>query len=168
MASCSFIGHRDFVGDDVWKEKIKRLIVELIKEFDVNSFYVEAKSNFTYFCSKIIKELKEIYSSLKLIYVWGEWMYSNESVDKSMLKFYDEILKPKCFIGAGKKIYVKRNYYIIDMCDIIVFYYDENRGEKVLTKNSPLKIKSGTWIAYDYAKTKGKKIINVWNGDFNI
>ena len=57
---------------------------------------------------------------------------------------------------SGKASYVERNQAMINDSDYCVFYYDPNY--KIQAKES---YKSGTAIAYAYARKKGKFIINV-------
>ena len=68
-------------------------------------------------------------------------------------------------IDAGKAAYVERNYEMIDKSNFCVIYYDENytpprrrNSRRDLTDYQP---KSGTKLAYEYAKRKKAKIINV-------
>ena len=68
---------------------------------------------------------------------------------------------------AGKASYVERNHAMINDSDLCVFYYDENYkvDERKYSKRSftTYQPKSGTRLAYDYAKQKKKEIINVFN-----
>lgn len=164
MAKATIIGHRDFVGDDEWKKFLTDKIIVLIENYGVDSFYVEKKSNFVSFCCDIIRELKKDYPHVKLINVWGEYLYYNDMVDKLELQYYDKLLRPECFIGAGKNIFVKRNQYLIDNSDVILFYFNENvKGRWTGIKGElPHKVRSGTRIAYEYAVKKKKRIINAF------
>jgi hypothetical protein len=66
---------------------------------------------------------------------------------------------------AGKASYIERNQAMINNSDYCIFYYDENYRPK-LRKQSKRDIgyyqpKSGTALAFDYAKRKKKVLINV-------
>ena len=54
---------------------------------------------------------------------------------------------------------------MIDKSNVCIFYYDENylppRRRNAKRDIADYQSKSGTKIAYDYAKTKNKKIINL-------
>ena len=80
------------------------------------------------------------------------------SVLKKEIKFLDfeEEYEHKTKYTAGKASYIERNTAMIDNSDYCIFYYDEN-----ISKN----YKSGTKIAYDYAKRKNKTIINLYMAD---
>lgn len=164
MAKATCIGHRDFVGNDKSKKILTNVFVDLIKNYEVDGFYVEKKSNFVSFCCEIIREIKKDYPHVKLINVWGEYLYYNDMVDKLDLEYYDELLRPECFIGAGRNIYVKRNQYLIDNSDVILFYFNENVEDRWTERKGelPHKVRSGTRIAYEYAVKKKKSIINVF------
>ena len=76
------------------------------------------------------------------------------------MKCFDEVVKPQSTIGAGKRLYIERNKALIDASDIMIFYYDENYR--------PSYSNSGTKLAFEYAKSKNKKIINVFIDPTNI
>lgn len=68
-------------------------------------------------------------------------------------------------IDAGNAAYVERNYEMVDNSSYCVIYYDENympprrkNSRRYLFDYQP---KSGTAVAYDYAKRKGVTTMNV-------
>ena len=68
-------------------------------------------------------------------------------------------------IDAGKAAYVERNYEMIDNSRYCICYYDENYTPP-RRKNSRQDLlvyqpKSGTGIAFDYARKQGLNIINL-------
>jgi len=69
---------------------------------------------------------------------------------------YEETIFPKSVIAAGRLSYIKRNEAMIDMCDILLTYYD--RDYIPITKE---KSNSGTAIAFRYALNKKRDVINV-------
>ena len=52
--------------------------------------------------------------------------------------------------SAGRACYVERNYWMIDESNFAIFHLDENNSTK----------KSGTMIAYQYAKRTEEKVKN--------
>ena len=69
-------------------------------------------------------------------------------------------------INTGKAAYVERNYEMIDNSDYCVVYYDKDyipprrkNSKRDLIEYQPM---SGTKLAYDYAKKKNKKVINLF------
>lgn len=102
---------------------------------------------------EIVTKIKEKYPHIKRIYVRAEYPDINDGYKNYLLKNYEETYYPPKIIGAGKAVYVKRNYEIIDNSQYCVVYYNE--------KNAPNNRKSGTEIALNYAIKKGKVIINL-------
>lgn len=79
---------------------------------------------------------------------------------------YEDSICPDGIAFAGKASYVERNHAMVLASDFCVFYYNENylpdmrkASKKVLTNYQP---KSGTQLAFDFAKAQGKVIINLY------
>ena len=79
---------------------------------------------------------------------------------------YEDSICPDGIASAGKASYVERNHAMVLASDFCVFYYNENylpdmrkASKKVLTNHQP---KSGTQLAFDFAKAQGKVIINLY------
>ena len=70
-----------------------------------------------------------------------------------LLERYEDTYYPEKIIGAGKAVYVERNYEMINKSHFCIVYYDE--------QNAPTTRKNGTKIALDYAVRQGKRIINI-------
>ena len=122
--------------------------------------------------------LKEKYPHIqRLFYTCKNDGFILESEREKEEKTYSQILKKpislrgfekevehKTKYTAGKASYVERNRAIIDDSDYCIFYYDENYMSKLrqYSKDSIYyQPKSGTKLAYEYAKRKNKVIINV-------
>ncbi len=152
----TFIGHRDIEIDKSFYQWLKEYLLYLIDSNEVNTFLFGSKSQFDTICLKAVTELKEIRPHIKSVYVRAEYQYINEDYKNYLLTIYDETYMPDSVKLAGKASYVKRNFYMIDISDICIFYYDENY---VQTMNA----RSGTKIAYHYAVSKQKSIINLFS-----
>ena len=77
----------------------------------------------------------------------------------------EEEFEHKTKYTSGRASYVERNQAMINDGDYFIFYYDENYQPE-MRKYSKRSIgyyqpKSGTSLAYDYAKQKKKIIINI-------
>lgn len=75
----------------------------------------------------------------------------------------DEEFEHKTKYTSGKASYVERNQAMIDNSDYCIFHYNENykpqprkQSKRDITYYQP---KSGTTIAYKYAKQKKKEIL---------
>jgi len=66
---------------------------------------------------------------------------------------YEDTYYPEKIIGAGKAVYVKRNYEMIDFSEFCAVHYR--------TDYMPVQRKSGTKLAVDYAVKKQKMIYYV-------
>ena len=78
---------------------------------------------------------------------------------------FDEEYEHNTKCTAGKASYIERNQAMINNSDYCIFYYNENYMPP-LRKHSKRSVctyqpKTGTALAYDYAKQKKNVIINV-------
>lgn len=116
---------------------------------------------------KTVTALKEKYPHIKRIYVRAAYPQISDEYKEYILESYEETYFPEKIQGAGKASYVERNQEMINKSDFCIVYYDENYIPP-LRKNSRRAMndshsKSGTAIAYNYAKRKEKKIFNVFD-----
>lgn len=166
--TCSFFGHRKINADDKLREKVSQTIEFLITERGVENFLFGSKSEFNSVCHVETQLLKEKYPFItRVAYTCksegcnleskreeNERMYFMIFKREVELLWVDEEVNFKNKWVAGKSGYIQRNYAMIDESDYCVFYYDEKLcGES--------KVKSGTKTAYEYARKKGKIIINL-------
>ena len=138
---CCFIGHRRIDLIKELEEKTKNVIEDLIINKEVETFLFGSKSEF-------------------------EQIYFNLYKEKVNLLCVDEKFEHKTKYTSGKASYVERNQAMIDNSDYCIFYYNENykpqprkQSKRDITYYQP---KSGTALAYKYAKQKKKEIINIF------
>ncbi len=165
--TCCFLGHRKIKTSEELKTKIANIIEKLITENEIRVFLFGSKSQFDTLCFEIVTELKQKYPYIKRTYVRAEFPYISESYRLYLLKRYDDTYFPERILNAGVASYVERNTDMIDKSDVCIFYYDENylpsRRKKTKRAITDYQPKSGTKIAYEYAKRKGVKIFNVFD-----
>ena len=149
--TCCFFGHRTINETDELRERITEAVERLITDEKVDTFLFGSKSQFDALCLKTVTELKEKYPHVKRIYVRAEFPYIDDDYLSYLLKSYDETYYPEKLHGAGRAVYVKRNYEMIDSSKYCVVYYHES--------NVPATRKSGAKIALDYAIKKEREII---------
>lgn len=140
--TCCFIGHRKIDWTDELEEKVKQIVEDLIVNQNVQTFLFGSRSEFDALCNYVVGLLKEKYPNIKLI----NFLCKNET---SILDC-DETQIIETF---GRSSYIQRNKAMIDESGLCIFFFDEKLH----------KTKSGTRIAYEYAKNKTKKIINVFS-----
>ena len=151
--TCCFFGHRTINETEELKSKLKEIIEKLIIEKRVDTFLFGSKSRFNSLCLELVTEIKEKYPHIKRIYVRAEYPDINEQYTNYLLESYEDTYYPEHIRSSGRAAYVERNYEMIDKSHYCIVYYDE--------QNAPTTHKSGTKIALDYARKKGKQIINI-------
>lgn len=166
MVAC-FIGHRTITVTNELCERIRTTVVDLIDNQGVDTFLFGSRSQFDELCLKIVTEIKEIRPHIRRIYVRAEYPYISADYEKYLLTFYDETYMPENIIHAGKAIYIERNRHMIDSSSTCIFYYNYNATyqlplnpkikRNLCLHHSPI----GTKIAYEYATSKNKVILNL-------
>lgn len=179
--TCSFFGHRKIEVTEELKQKTKDIIEDLIVNHNVLTFLFGSRSEFNSLCHLIVTELKKRYPVIKRIAYtcksetcvleserqkW-ETVYSHLKKENVCLLGFEEEFEHKTKYTAGRASYVERNQAMINDSDFCVFYYDKNyKAEMQKCSNRKFcyhQAKSGTKLAYDYAKQKRKTLINIKN-----
>lgn len=179
IKKCSFIGHRKIEVSPELENKLTNLIESLIVSQNVSIFLFGSRSQFDSLCHRIVTSLKEKFPFIKRIAYTcksegctlererekQEKIYSNILKKKMYLMGYEEEFEHKSKYTSGRASYVERNMAMIDDSDFVIFYYSENYKppKRTYTKKSftEYQPKSGTKIAYEYAKQKKKEIFNL-------
>lgn len=162
-----FIGHRTITNEDQLIPRLKETILNLI-EIGADTFLFGSKSKFDDICLEIVSHFKKNYPNIKRVYVRSSYPIIDISYEEYLLEFYDETYFPKEVENAGRCSYIKRNQNMIDVAYICVFYYNSEYMPPVkkAKKHSSLlptqERKSGTALAFNYAKQKRKQIINLY------
>ena len=149
--TCCFFGHREITETDELRSKLYKTIEGLITKNGVNTFLFGSRSQFDTLCYLVVTELKNEYNYIKRIYVRAEYPYIDEYYEKYLLQKYEYTYYPEIILKAGKSVYIKRNYEMINNSNFCVFYYKTSYNHK----------NSGTEIAYNYAKRKNIIIHNI-------
>ena len=174
---CCFIGHRKIKETNELRERLKEIIEDMIINKNIREFLFGSKSEFDSLCHQEVSELKIKYENIKRIkytcksegcYLEGEknkWkkILSHRLNLKEKIDCYEEEKEFKEKYVSRKASYIERNQEMIDDSEYCVFYYDEEYEPIPKNKTAVYrKQRSGTEIAYFYAKRKGKAIINVF------
>lgn len=177
--ACSFFGHRKIKITEELKNKIKIMVEDLIITHNVCVFLFGSRSEFNDLCYCIVTELKDRYCEIRRVFYSCKSetcileserkkynkIYNQFLIDKFKTLFFEEEFEYNAKYISGRASYVERNYAMIDDSDFCVFYYDKNYkpDKKKYSKNSIgfYQPKSGTALAYKYAKQKKKSLINV-------
>lgn len=177
---CSFFGHRKIETTEELKQKVKNTIENLIVSKNVKVFLFGSRSEFDSLCHLIVTELKEKYKDITRIKYtcksetcvlerereYWEKIYSRVYKEEVYLLGVEQEREHKTKYIAGKASYIERNYEMIYNSDYCVFLYDKNYHPplRLCSKRSVgiYQPKSGTALAYIYAKQQKKILINVF------
>ena len=162
----TFIGHRKLQFDNGFRIQLKKLLLSLIDNRNADTFLFGSRSDFDDLCLEVVTEIQKERPGIKRVYVRAEYPYISRDYENYLLESYDATYIPENVIDAGKAAYVERNFHMIDKAGLCIFYYDENykpplkpatRGR--ITREQP---NSGTKVAYEYATSKRKEILNLF------
>lgn len=174
--SCSFFGHRKINVTEELKSKTKDIIIDLITNYNVHVFLFGSRSEFDSLCHSIIDEFKHDYPYIKRIcYTCINETCNLECEREKLEKVYSHVKQNILFVeeefhfkskySSGKASYIERNQAMIDNSDFCIFYYDKdyNPEKRKYSKNnmSLYQPNSGTKLAYRYALSKSKVVLNV-------
>jgi len=163
--TCCFFGHRQITFSNQLIENLRNTIEQLIVKENFQLFLFGSKSEFDDLCWEIVAGLKIKYPHISRVYVRAEYPYINNEYKRYLLERYEYTYFPDRAIDAGRAVYVRRNFEMIDKSSVCIVYYNkEYIPPKRKNSRSGLiehQSKSGTKIAYDYAVEKNKRIINV-------
>ena len=173
--TCSFFGHRNTKLTKQLEEKLKNTIEDLILNKNVLIFLFGSRSAFNDFCLSIVTKLKEKYPNIKRIgYPCKSESFAIESDKEKWIQIYqqvhplfvDEEYEYKTKYTANKASYYIRNQAMIDNSNYCVFYFnnDYQPPQRKHSKNAInfYQPKSGTKLAFNYAKNNKKIIINLF------
>ncbi len=150
----AFIGHRTLIKTEALKDKLKKIVENLIVNENADTFLFGSKSEFNTLCYDVVTELQNKYRSIRRVYVRAEREFISEEYKRYLLTLYEFTYFPKAVQDAGALSYVKRNQAMIDKCDVVVAYYDDQYIP-------PTKTKSGTQMAVVHAIKNHKRLINL-------
>ena len=150
--TCCVFGHREIDETAELRAQVTREMERLITEEKVDTFLFGSKSRFNDLCLALVTQLKEQYPHIKRVYLRAEFPHIDQDYMAYLLQSYEDTEYPEGLLGAGKAVYVERNYEMIRRSRFCIVYYKE--------EYSPSTRKSGTKTALDYARKKGREIIS--------
>lgn len=162
--TCCFIGHRKINDTETLRHQIYSTVLKLIKN-GVTVFLFGSRSEFNNVCFEIVSKIKRQFPHIKRTYIRAEYQYIDDNYKAYLMSIYDETYFSNKAKNAGRASYVKRNLDMIDHSDICVFYYNYNYVplSKPIDNKISLNIRSGTKIAFEYAISHNKNIINLYS-----
>ena len=122
MASCTFFGHRDC--PESIKPKLRKALVDLITNHDINMFYVGHQGQFDAYVRSELKRLKQEYPQINytvvLAYMPGKKTEYDDYSD-TMLPEGIETVHPRYAISW-------RNNWILRQSDYVITYITHSWG----------------------------------------
>lgn len=164
--SACFIGHRKIKDSPELRERVKKVIDNLITEKGITNFLFGDHSEFDSLCYETVTEMQKVYPHIRRIHFRKDYENAGEYTMRFLLKGYEDSICPKGVSKAGKAGYVERNQNMIRESEVCVFYYDAEympkRRKESCRSVTTYQPKSGTAAAYEYAVKLEKTIINVF------
>ena len=161
--SVCFIGHRKIADTPELRERLQSILLALVENGTVNFIFGD-HSAFDSLCYELVTQLKEKHPEIKRINFRKDYEDADDDTMRFLIGGYEESVCPKGVGGAGRASYVERNRAMIRESKICIFYYDENylpaRRKNSRHDTCDYQPKSGTALAYHYAKSKKKAIVN--------
>lgn len=121
----SFFGHRDFFDENIKREDVVSLMESKAKAEPVD-FYLGQYGKFDAFAYDCAKLYKEKHPTAKLYFV-TPYIHPNYSRLKDKERF-DGIIYPEIENVPKRYAISKRNEWIVDQSDFIIFYISHNFG----------------------------------------
>ncbi len=149
----TIIGHRKIQKTEKLIKKLTKVITELVEKENADTFLFGSRSEFDNLCYDIVTELRYKHVYINRILVRDSYQYIDFHYTNYLLKYYEDTLYPPRVQGAGALCSILRNEVMIDMCDVMLTYYDVNYTPTTKTQ-------SGTKLAVKYARRKRKRLIN--------
>ena len=141
-----FFGHSNISLTREMREIVKNKIVDILKNNENVEFFLGGYGVFDFTCASILKELKNKYTNFKSIFVTP---YISETYLKNNFskELYDDCIYPPLENTPKKIAIIKRNYWIVDNCDFLIF----NVSHSI----------SGAYKILEYAQQRKVKHLNI-------
>lgn len=141
-----FFGHSKITLTNEEHNRLENIIINILENNACVKFFLGGYGFFDYACANILKNLKGKYDNSETIFITP---YINESYlkNKFINDLYDDCIYPPLENSPKKYAIIKRNYWIADNCDFLIFYTIYSFG--------------GAYKVYQYAKRKNIKLINI-------
>ncbi len=149
---CTFFGHSCLSLKLEQTEYLKSLIIDLIKNHDVDTFWVSHYGDFDRITSSTVSEIqKTLYPNIQRVLV-RPYVYGNSPMQKEAQewdeRYYDHIFAPLDVENGPPKFAIsRRNNYMADECDYMICFVNRSYG--------------GALKAMRRAINKGKAVYNI-------
>lgn len=145
---CSLFGHSEFWSNADLECRIKSEIIDCVENRNLTEFLLGGYGGYDISCAKYIRELKTIYPQIKSYLVLAYLDKKFDEYDKEYIKkTFDDIIYPPIENVPKRFAILKRNEWMIDNSDYVIFYVNHSWG--------------GASKMLEYATRKKKDYINL-------
>lgn len=140
---CTFFGHSN-TSKEI-QTKLEEVLVDLIENYNVDTFYVGNQGNFDFIVRKTLKKLKLDYPYINYAVVLA---YMPDKKDKLNYEDYSESIYPDGLENTPPKYAIsKRNRWMVNKADYVITYVKYTIGGAAKFK--------------EYSEKQGKTVINL-------
>lgn len=156
-----FIGHRKIAITNELMARLNTVIGQLIAD-GVTIFNFGSHSQFDDWCYQIVSRQQKQFPQIRRVHYCVAYENYTAAGDNHL---YEQEIDCAAALVAGKNAYLVRNQIMIDHSNLCVFYYDQDylppprkNSKRDLATYQP---RSGTALAWQYAQSKNKDVINL-------
>lgn len=114
--TCGFLGNATLLNDTEIAVKLRPILIDLIQNKDVDTFYVGVKGKFDTLAHKAIAHLKKEYPSIQIMLV----IAYHKDLERCVYPYDDFYFPLLCETGYKRWGIVRRNEWVIEKSDYIV------------------------------------------------
>ena len=150
MSKTAFIGHRQVFAENIWTKLLDAITNEITNGCSV--FTMGTHGDFDKLSLSACRELRDIYHSIKIEVVITSLNSIKYNADKEIAPYSDvDTVMYDIENTHYKQQISSSNRQMLDTCDTLICYVDENKLGRSGAKN-----------AMKYAKKIGLKVINLY------
>ena len=124
MSACTFFGHRD--APETIKPKLREMLIKLIEEHGVDTFYIGDKGAFDYMARSLLRELSELYPRIRYSVVLA---YLPRKLDEFDQRDFSDTIFPEGIETVPKRYSISwRNDWMLKRADYVVCYVNHSWG----------------------------------------
>lgn len=164
--TCCFIGHRKIDITEALTFQLQQLLLKLLTA-GVTTFLFGDHSAFNTLCYDTVTQLKNMYPQIKRVHIRTNYQKANSYTIQFLCAGYEDSIYPFHSPVLGKAAYIARNRAMVQQSDFCIFYYNSTycpaQCNEAICNSERNQSKSGTALAFSYAKSQHKTIFNLYS-----
>ena len=141
----ALFGHRSFDGHSILDTHLFELLRDLIREKDFIEIYIGRNGEFDIYAATVVKKAQRLLGNLNNEFICV-LPYKNKNIEYYE-EYYDSIRIFEASKCHPKGAIVKRNRWMVEICDLIICYVEHTKG--------------GAYSAMKYAQKLNKEVKNL-------